>query len=110
MVLLTGRNLITPLVWVSPKILIVGFITVSFEPDMVKLPDNVVLPNKLLLPIWVVEPLIFKLPVNDVLPINWFEPEVNNEPVIIWFPLNVLEPVVANLVLSIPSNKSAFKA
>ena len=37
-------------------------------------------------------------------------PVTVKEPVMVWFPLNWFEPVVANTVLSLPSNRSALKA
>ena len=50
------------------------------------------------------DPNIPKLPVNDALPLTV------RDPVIVWLPLNVFEPVVANMVLFSPSNKSALFA
>jgi hypothetical protein len=50
------------------------------------------------------DPNIDKLPVKDVLP------DTISDPVIVWLPLNVFDPVVANIVLFNPSNRSALFA
>ena len=107
---ITGRNLITPFVSKSPNILILGFVGLPNEPDIIKLPESDVFPSNELLPIWTVEPVIVKDPVNVVFPTKLFEPLVFKLPVTVWSPMNMFEPVVANCDKWAPSNKSALYA
>ena len=82
MFVVTGSNLWYPDCLISPYICTdaVGD-PGPCDPDIIILPVNKVLPIRVLLPVWVVEPVMFKLPVKVVVPIKVLEPVVNKLPV-----------------------------
>jgi hypothetical protein len=109
MLLLTGMNLITPSVSISPYTFIVGVMGEVVEPEIMIDPDKSVLPKRVLFPICVVEPDIFKDPVRVVVPIRVLEPVVNRLPVTVWSPIKMFDPVVARDALFATNTGSVSK-